>query len=399
MRLRFTFFPITLIRRLILIGLFALLLSGSSVFAQDSNQNNESGIKGGGYVEVVTESRTLNVRQKASSRSPVVGSLPNGSRVPFTGVTADDPINTKGFWYQVEYVKGRLGWISASYSKKFQAPEKLTTSLTAKQESNELSQVEEVKPVEEINKNNIQNELQSNEIVKTPVIETKKDSATKTKKDSAQVESEGFFKNLFSSKPKQKSKKPVQKEQATTEKPLAVIDGFRSAKFGMGRAEVTKAIFKDFGIASGKVTVLNHPTENTQSLAVTVNQMLPRSGKSQVVYVFGYRSNKLMQVNILFGHGVDKSVTSQQVVDLGNMLGNHFFNKRYQKDGLVAHASLNDGSVLIFRGKDQKGRMALLRILNAQQSDKNSEVKILLNLSYIEKPEQPDTFQLNDEDF
>jgi len=185
----------------------------------------------------------------------------------------------------------------------------------------------------------------------------------------------------------------------TTEKPLAVIDGFRSAKFGMGRAEVTKAIFKDFGIASGKVAILSHPTQNTQSLAVTVEKMLPTSGKSQVVYVFGYRSNKLMQVNILFGHGVDKNVTSQQVVDLGNLLGNHFFNKRYQKDGLVAHASLNDGSVLIFRGKDQKGRMALLRILNTQQSDKNSEVKISLNLSYIEKPGQPDTFQLNDEDF
>jgi hypothetical protein len=87
------------------------------------------------------------------------------------------------------------------------------------------------------------------------------------------------------------------------------------------------------------------------------------------------------------------------VVDLGNILGNHFFNKRYQKDGLVAHASLNDGSVLIFRGKDQKGRMALLRILNTQQSNKNSEVKISLNLSYIEKPGQPDTFQLKDEDF
>ena len=395
MRLRFTFFPITLTRRLTLIGLFALLLSGSSVFAQDSNPNIESGFKGEGYIEVVTKSRTLNVRQKASSRSPVVGSLPNGSRVPFTGVTSNDALNSN-IWYQVEYAKGKLGWISAGYSKKVQAPapEKFTTSLTAKQESNELSQVEEEKPVAVVavvNENNIQNELQSSEIVKPP--------ATETKKDSAQVESKGFFKNLFSSKPKQKSKKPAQKEQATTKKPLAVIDGFRSAKFGMGRAEVTKAIFKDFGVASGKVTIINHPTENTQSLAVIVDQMLPRSGKSQVVYVFGYRSNKLMQVNILFGHGVDKSVTSQQVVDLGNMLGNHFFNKRYQKDGLVAHASLNDGSVLIFRGKDQQGRMALLRILNTQQSDKNSEVKISLNLTYIEKPGQPDTYQLNDEDF
>ena len=391
MRLRCTFFPIKFIGRLILIGLFALLLSDSLVFAQDSNQNIESGIKGEGYIKVVTKSRTLNVRQKASSQSKVVGSLLNGSQVPFTGVTADDPANLNGFWYQVEYVNGKLGWISGDYSKKIPAPEKLKTSLTTKKASNDLDQVKEVKPVAGMNENNVQNELRPNDIVTPP--------ATKTKKDSAQVESKGFFKNLFSSKPKQKSKNPAQKEQVATGKPLAIIGGFRSAKFGMGRAEVTKAIFKDFGIASGKITILNHPTENTQSLAVTVDQMLPRSGKSQVVYVFGYRSNKLMQVNIFFGHGVDKSVTSQQVVDLGNILGNHFFNKRYQKDGLVAHASLNDGSVLIFRGKDQKGRMALLRILNTQQSNKNSKVKISLNLSYIEKPGQPDTYQLNDEDF
>jgi len=392
MRLRFTFFPITLIRRLNLIGLFALLLSGSLVFAQDSNQNIESGIKGGGYIEVVTESRTLNVRQKASSRSPVIGSLPNGSQVPFTGVTANDALNANGFWYQVEYVKGKLGWISADYSKKIKAPEKLTTSLTAKQESNEPHQVEEVKPVAEVKENNGQHVLRSNDIVKKSVVETKKDSAP--------VESKGFFKDIFSSKPTQKSKNPAQKEQATTEKSLAVIDGFRSAKFGMGRAEVTKAIFKDFGIASGKIAIINHPTEHTQSLGISIDNLLPNSGKSQVVYVFGYKSKQLMQVNILTGHPFDTDVTPQQVVNAGNLLGNHFFKKRYQEDGLVAHARLSDGSVLVFRGKDQKGRMALLRLSNPQpNAKKDDDLKITLTLSYIEKPGQPDTYQLNDEDF
>jgi hypothetical protein len=187
---------------------------------------------------------------------------------------------------------------------------------------------------------------------------------------------------------------------ATSKKPLASIDGFRSAKFGMVRAEVTKAIFRDFGIVSSKVAIISHPTEQTQSLAITVKQLFPKSGKSQVVYVFGYRSNLLMQVNIFIGHGVDKSVTAQQVVDSGNLLGNHLLRKRYQDDGLVAHARLNDGSVLIFRGKDQKGRMALLRLSDPQASNTNSEgLKVALNLSYIEKPGQPDIYKLKEEDF
>ena len=183
-------------------------------------------------------------------------------------------------------------------------------------------------------------------------------------------------------------------------KPWANIGGFRSAKFGMKMEAVKQAILKDFGIFDSKIDTISHPTEQTQSLGITIHQLLPKSGKSRVVYVFGYKSKRLMQVNILMGHPVDTNITSQQVVDLGNILGNHFFKKRYQEDGLVAHARLNDGSVLIFRGKDQKGHMALLRLSNPQPNEGNKEdLKITLSLSYIEKPEQPDAFQLKEDDF
>ena len=182
-------------------------------------------------------------------------------------------------------------------------------------------------------------------------------------------------------------------------KPWANIDGFRSAKFGMRIDEVKQAILRDFGISDSKIDAISHPTEQTQSLGITTDKLLPSSGKSRVVYVFGYKSKRLMQVNILTGQPVDKDVTPQQVVDAGNLLGNHFFKKRYQEDGLVAHARLSDGSVLIFRGKDQKGRMALLRLHNRQQNNQNNEIQIALNLSYIEKPGQEDTFQLSEEDF
>ena len=124
------------------------------------------------------------------------------------------------------------------------------------------------------------------------------------------------------------------------------------------------------------------------------------SGKSRVVYVFGFRSKRLIQVNILVGHPVDADITPQQVVDSGNLLGSHFIKKRYQEDGLMAHARLNDGSVLIFRGKDQNGRMVLLRLSNLQPTKKkDGEMKISLTLSYIEKPDQPDAFQLKENDF
>ena len=342
------------------------------------------------YLVLITSRNSLNVRKQSTVVSPVVGSLPSGSKVPF--IKSGDPATGNANWYQVEYAQGKFGWVSKDYSRKIKAPKnEPTPKRVAKLEDKGQASVEEVKPVAKTNKNNFQNSLRSADIVKKPVVEVEADSSP--------IESQGFFKKLFSSKTKKPGKKAPQKAEVKGEKPWANIDGFRSAKFGMRRVEVTKAIFNDFGIASGKITIMTHPTELTKSLAITVEQLIPRFGKSKVVYVFGYRSNKLMHVKIFFGHGVDKSVTSQQVVDLGNILGNHFFNKRYQEDGLVANANLNDGSILIFRGKDQKGRMALLRLLNTQQNNKNNEVKISLNLSYIEKPGQEDTFQLNKGDF
>jgi hypothetical protein len=183
-------------------------------------------------------------------------------------------------------------------------------------------------------------------------------------------------------------------------KPWANIDGFRSAKFGMKIKEVKKAIQQDFFIQDGKIDTVTHPTEQTQSLGITINKLLPISGKSRVVYVFGFQSKRLIQVNILVGHPADTDITPQQVVDSGNLLGNHFFKKRYQEDGLMAHARLNDGSVLIFRGKDQNGRMVLLRLSNPQSTkNKDEKMKISLTLSYIEKPLQPDAFQLKENDF
>ncbi len=202
--------------------------------------------------------------------------------------------------------------------------------------------------------------------------------------------------SLFSSK----SDKLATDKTIKNTKPWAKVDGFRSAKFGMEMKKVKDAILKDFGLYENKIDAITHPSEQTQSLGITIDKLLPQSGKTRVVYVFGYKSKKLMQVNILVGHPVDTDITAQQVVDSGNLLGSHFFKKQYQEDGLVAHARLNDGSVLIFRGKDKKGRMALLRLSNPQPNKgKKEDPKITLSLSYIEKPEQPDAFKLQENDF
>jgi hypothetical protein len=43
--------------------------------------------------------------------------------------------------------------------------------------------------------------------------------------------------------------------------------------------------------------------------------------------------------------------------------------------------------------------MVLLRLSNPQPNKNNKDTKVTLNLSYIEKPGQPDTFVLKEGDF
>jgi len=322
-----------------LINLLAVSIFSTLVFAQDLSPS--SGTKAGEeyFVLITTTGNSLNVRQSPTSLSPIVGKLLNGLEVPLIDINGDG--GTDGNWFRVRFQKEKIGWVSRNYSRKIKKSNKTVTARVANLGSSNLA-------------------------------------TDKTVKNT---------------------------------KPWANINGFRSAKFGMTMREVKKSIRQDFGISDDKITTLigisdeeittiNHPTEKTQSLAITIEKLLPDSGKSRVVYVFGYQTKRLIQVNILTGHPVDKKVIAQQVVNSGNLLGNHFFKKRYQEDGLVAHARLSDGSILIFRGKDQKGRMVILRLSNPQSTKENSkDLKISLNLSYIEKPGKPDVYQLREGDF
>lgn len=328
MNIRSIFFLTVLTRKFILIPLLTVLLSGGSVFAQDSGSSIGLKTDPEYLVLITTLVKSLKVRQQPTVSSLVVARLAKGLKVPF--VKSENAANGNGVWFQVEYAQGKFGWVSGNYSKKIRTTKIPVTSEIAQQDVNSPTPVEKVK----------------------------------------------------------------------TAKSWANIDGFRSAKFGMRLQEVRTAIYQDFSLrGKRKVSIINHPTQQTKSLAITVKNLLPNSGDSRVVYVFGYKSKKLTHINIVNGYPADKNVTAQQVVNSGNFLGNHFLKKRYQKDSFVAHAKLNDGSVLIFRGKDQKGRMVLLRLSNTQPNKNNKDIKATLNLSYIEKPGHPDAFQLKEGDF
>ena len=105
--------------------------------------------------------------------------------------------------------------------------------------------------------------------------------------------------------------------------PLATVDGFRQARFGMSEEQVHQAIRNDFPALAAKLTSAVHPSEKTTVLSLTVADLLPHTSSARVSYIFGYRSKKLIQINIIWAS--DGSTASDEtVVGTANSLRDYF---------------------------------------------------------------------------
>ena len=185
-----------------------------------------------------------------------------------------------------------------------------------------------------------------------------------------------------------------------TSQKWAVMNGFRSAHFGMKDTAVIKAIKSDFNVGKKNISRVVHPIEKTITLGISVSKLIPDSGPSKVFYILGYKSKRLIHINVIWGKPVTKNPNTESVVATANQLRNHFAQKKYQKEGFALNAQLGEGIILVFQGKDKKGRAARLLLSNPKaEKDKKSGKNIALTLSYIEKPQDPDVFRIKDGDF
>ena len=190
------------------------------------------------------------------------------------------------------------------------------------------------------------------------------------------------------------------KPETGTSQKWAVVSGFRSAQFGMNERDILKAIKSDFGLGKKQVSRQVHPNEKTITLGIKVSKLLPESGPAKIFYILGYKTRRLIHINVIWGRPVMKDPNAEAVVATANQLLNHFVQKKYQKKGFALNAQLGAGVILVFQGKDRKGRAARLLLSNPKsEGDKKAGENIALTLSYIEKPEDPDVYRIKEGDF
>ena len=186
-------------------------------------------------------------------------------------------------------------------------------------------------------------------------------------------------------------------EEQLSKKKWAVIEGFRSAKFGMNEKQLLRAIAKDFKISSNKVKRVFNSEVKTNNLIIRVPNLLKNGETADIVFILGYKSKKLIHVNIDWGKNVVDNFDPDTVLGSANLLNVFFRGKRYKRAGYVVNHQLNDRELIVFRGRDQKNRTVLLRFItpDPKQGEDFMEARksVSLILSYILNVNKPDVFQ------
>ena len=179
----------------------------------------------------------------------------------------------------------------------------------------------------------------------------------------------------------------------------ATIDGFRSASFGMTEAEVRTAIATDFGVADDQIEAGTNALEKTTSLGIAVSDLVPDSGPARVVYIFGYESQALIQVNIVWGTEADSD--NDRIRNAASLLVSYFRSQNYNPEKTAVGVQLANGALLAFYAEDADGSSVTLTVASRptgeaapEGSEEPAPERLLMQLSYVGDFANPDIFRL-----
>jgi hypothetical protein len=144
-------------------------------------------------------------------------------------------------------------------------------------------------------------------------------------------------------------------DQQAQDQPKYEVTGFRDARFGMTEAEVRAAAKKAFAVKDADIKTSANPTEGTTLLIVRVDSLDPGPGAASITYIFGNKSKKLIQVNVVWGDDApNNSSDANAIVGAGTRLERYFQGFSWRKDTTRVGVPLGENTVVLFAGEDEK---------------------------------------------
>ncbi|MCZ6764987.1 MAG: hypothetical protein O7C63_08655 [Alphaproteobacteria bacterium] len=188
------------------------------------------------------------------------------------------------------------------------------------------------------------------------------------------------------------------------------ITGFRSAQFGKSKADIRAAIASDFGLTGAAIGEGTNAIERTANLSIIVDDLIPENGPAAIVYIFGFRSEALIQVNINWGSPAEENPDLDRLISATRILQRHFVSKDYPPENEVVNVPVGTGAVVAYQGSDERGRTIVLTLNTPQSSQPTDDGGTIdasdidtslfsLALRYISDPNEPDVFRLEEGSF
>jgi hypothetical protein len=144
------------------------------------------------------------------------------------------------------------------------------------------------------------------------------------------------------------------------------VTGFREARFGMTEPEVRASARNSFGAKDDEMTVVANASEGTTMLIVHVPALEFDLGEGRVCYIFGYRSQRLIQVNVIWGDDTNPPFNDLGMVPGALRLKAYFLGFGWRDRSVRNEVPIDANSLLLFAGDDDS-RGAVRLVLEGVQ--------------------------------
>lgn len=189
-----------------------------------------------------------------------------------------------------------------------------------------------------------------------------------------------------------------------------VLKGFRSLEFGMSEDQVKRALVNDFGVAQEAMRIEENPVQKTRAVVAELPMLEPGPGRAILSCILGYRSQRLIQINIMWGgqDGSEDTASLKELVSTARLFSDYLKRKPWPDGNARQNLLRNRTSFVLFQAEDKERHAVDLSLNNVsiqiegQDDDPEtgqSKGPPFLLLSYIKDPKNPDVFSLKEGEF
>jgi len=186
------------------------------------------------------------------------------------------------------------------------------------------------------------------------------------------------------------------------------VTGFRDARFGMNELDVRLAARSSFGARDEEMTFTANAIDGTTKLIVYVPMLEAGLGEGRVEYFFGYRSQTLIQLNVVRGADTNPPRNNSAMIAGAARLQRYFLGFAWANRSVRAGIPIDESAVLVFSGSDSKNGVVSLVIEGVRyEQDRNGVVRFFperasppkLTVSYIDGRGRSDVRNISQGDF